>query len=361
MLDRLADLYSIAGLPTEDANLRKRRDGVEAWAKQASVDQAIETVRLHRGVSGASATARDAFVSAFVNADSSFRTQNNGNEVTLLAGVAIAVFLKSADHARSDAAALAIAASRYRLSSGAGGIAELESLCDKYLADRAVAVREFSAIPVVERKRKTLGAIKELPGRLAADNADFTGVVTPLLQDIVSVVVEATSSVERVNLLHRESSDVLWWLFGGRSLFAKVPFEQICPASAPLVIACELAAHTRLSPGFHASDSFLQAALQHRRGAPLPVTSICAAAMALPVVVVNAIHNQARGDAVPDLTPVVRAVQLRAKHDEPHLWTPLAKKELDFAFDEPRPAIDLASQLYRELMLVRTAGGTDAE
>lgn len=361
MLDRLSDLYATAGLPTEDANLRKRRDGVEAWAKQASVDQAVETVRLHRGIPGAAATARNAFVSTFVNADSSFRTQNNGNEVALLAGVAVAVFLKSTDHPRNDAAALAMVASRFSLPSGVGGIAGLESLCDQYLADRAVAVREFSASLAVDRKRKTLGSIKELPEKLASEGADFAAIVAPLLQDVVNVVVNATRSVERVDLLHRESSDVLWWLFGGRSALVQLPFEQINPAAAPLVVACELAALTRLCPGFHASDSFLQTALQHRRPAPLPASSIRAAATALPAVAVNYIQNQVRGDAMPDIAPVVRAIQLRAKHDQPQLWTPLAQSELAAAFDEARLSIDLARQLYGELMLVRTVGEPDSK
>lgn len=352
MLENLGQWYLEAGLGTEETMLRFRKVGIESWTDQSNLSQAVETVRLYRGRGAVSSDLRTAFMSVFVSADSSFRTKNNDNEVRVLAAAAIESILKASDIDRADATALALAASRFGTTTGTGMVAEVETVSDKYLGERATAVREFGSLGFAKLKAKTKRTLEDLSKPPLADLAALVNALTPALADVADVLSSAVEAVEHVDQLHRESSDVLWWLFGGRCDLLKTEFSRIDQECAPVILAIELATRTRLIPGFRAFEAFLAAALQKVGGSREADRTLATAIRSLTA---PALHAATNGLTLPpvDIAPALRCLQLRRTYGEQSVWESTAGSELGSVFKHQCSALDLATQVYLELMLVR--------
>lgn len=361
MLENLGQWYLEAGIPAEDAMLRFRRNGIEAWAKQATRLQAVETVRLYRNRRPVSSEFRAQFVGTFVSADSSFRTKDNDNELRVLAGAASVSMLGASDSGRADTVALAMVASRFGSTTGTGTISDVELVCDDHIETRSIAVRDFTPAGVPELKAKTVTTLSDLAKQSPADIPALVALIGPAMRDLLNVTANFAKAIERAETLRRESSDVLWWLFGGRSNSLKMPFRSLEQASMPLVLASELSSLTAFVPGFRAAGAFLEAAI-HKSGADSTADrTLSQAVKSLPESVIPPLLTSMRTDTVADLTPTLRCIRLRSEFPDERIWMAAAESELGDTLRFQCKAHDLAVQLYSELMLARAIAAGAAE
>ncbi len=351
MLDKLADWYRSVGIEPEDAQIKARWPGVEAWCKSATIDQALDTVRLYRRIPTVTVDFRSTFNEPFIESDTTFRTKGNDNELVALAAACIANFIASNQVEQADITALATTCSRIAIASTSCTIEEIESRCDLHLSNRAVHARDF-APSALKLQAETLSAIKKLSESLTGSDVKVVSeALTPILNDFANFVAETSRSVGRSDQLYRESSDVIWWLFGGRSTSLKCPFESLPIAGLPFILGAELAARTRITPGFHAASQFLAAATGYHRTEPPPAMSIISAVTDLTSSVLDLFGVDSEPPHLKGLAPCIAAVAHRCLHPEKTIWTKLFDEQYPQLANQNYSPEILARQVYDELML----------
>lgn len=352
MSDRLADWYRGIGMEPEALQLKARGPGVESWCKSATLEQALDTVRTYRRVSTAQKEFATAFRAPFIAADNTFRTKGNENELAALAAGCIERFLDSTRPHRADVVALATSCSRFPVAVATALLEDLETSCDEHLAERSVQTREPIASTGYTLKPTTPRIVQKLKETLAGNDvkvvADTLG---PALLDMVECLTESSKALHRAEQVHRECSDVMWWLLAGRSAHLKSPFASLKPSAAPLILAGELAERTRITPGFHAATEFLCAGLARDRAAPLPPTSVFDAVSELDDSVLELFQPTSGAFALSGLTPCLAAIEARRTAADPGVWKGLHESQYPQHGARKYPAEAIARQAYNELML----------
>ncbi|WP_295769314.1 GTPase-associated system all-helical protein GASH [uncultured Mucilaginibacter sp.] len=87
--------------------------------------------------------------------------------------------------------------------------------------------------------------------------------ITSLVKDANAVIngynslIDYTSKLQTAYSAVAEETNVLWWLFGGYSDLLKKPFQLLSPEGLSIVVAIELARHTKIIPGIGKVDNII--------------------------------------------------------------------------------------------------------
>lgn len=142
-----------------------------------------------------------------------------------------------------------------------------------------------------------------------------------------------------------------WWVVGAWSDVRQLPFGKLPQGEAALRAGAELAAKTTLPAGLFAAPALLDKVLRSDRAAKLTKMTL-SAAVAVPDAAWRTETSAAAG-ANTDLLPVSLALSASAESGEGEDWRPRFKRITGISADVSLTMLDLALQLYREILLTR--------
>jgi hypothetical protein len=248
-----ADWYRSISVEPVLGQLQLRWRGLEALVEESVADDLLNLSRAFFGFP-LSPEFAGRFRGFFKAVDEAFPQARNDAEIRTLAGAALVAHFEKEEW--GDAAALALvvgAAAGQRKPS----VPDILDLAREHVSERAAAIRARERLestpPDTDAHLKALVA--------AANSNATTNLVEPLKAWMEALGQYFSETTYRENVL-REESEILWWLFGGRSHDLACALTEIKEPAASLIIGKELGALIRIVPGPVGADAFLTAALK---------------------------------------------------------------------------------------------------
>ena len=141
---------------------------------------------------------------------------------------------------------------------------------------------------------------------------------------------------------------MLWWNVGGYSSQLAIPFQELKKAAVPIFAGAELAELTVGKLGPAAIAALVQIKIKACKvSSPITLEDAVDAAVAASIKIPD-LDDTA---AVSDLCPVMLAIRLRKSIGTGIGWTNAFKIKTAFAGEVEFAPLDLAMQLYREMLL----------
>jgi hypothetical protein len=383
----LPEFYRLVQIEPQADMLERRSDALDKGIDEVAVLDCLGVARIFLDRHPDSRV-QAAFADIFRANDPVFPTRNNEAELAALAGFAL---FRTMEEGRPGANASAYAlVSADAFGHGAQGpIPDVLEFAQRYLHEKALDLRTATGLgesvreALVKAPTNPFAGIKEiavtpvtadwnlvdaqvretrtqLNAVLVAAKALQTGMAKSInqLSSAISRLTSAASSPDVEAL--REETEILWWLFGERSVTMEQNFNELQPAASPVVIGWELAGLTRLIPGPVARDGLLARGLRLSGMADDEVSPLAEGVSALSrdwrEAVVGSLDLTAVGDLAPVLSAVVASLGVADQRD----WM----TAFDYASIVPSAtafsALELAGQCYNEAMLVRAVGAFGA-
>jgi len=363
------DWYRAAGLdPTADT-LEKRWQAVEGFSKKIKLQNALELVRIFYNRPTVGADFSDRYSATFQAADPTFSTRDNAVELRVLSGATIAHIIETTRTTLTDAVALAMLCGFCRGLRQKILNSEIVQSARNYLANESVRERDVG--PSFEVKTPDTD-LDELLNTLteASTGSSLTSIQEPLrppFEKLAEAISALASSVNKVagqfaNAIdvHREESDILWWIFGEHSRDLKKRMSELSLPFAALVSGKELADLIRVIPGPLSSEAFLDKVLSLVGDRGSNSTSIKDA--------VNAASNDwsknliegRLASGVEDLCAIHVAIQKSLESDGSTGWPTLFDKSMGLKSRTTMSPIDMAMQICDERMLMKAVGVVNA-
>ncbi|GJD97659.1 GTPase-associated system all-helical protein GASH [Methylobacterium iners] len=350
-----ADSYRAAGLNPGPEILRLRQGPFDALRKGMDPTAATNLTRLYFGLDVPGGT--DWFRDAFGETDSSFSMYDNEREAAVLAAGLLEAGL---DDGKSYAglAPLTAAAAGART-----------PLVRPELLELAKTALISDAIKGRQRSSANPGLLK-LPGKSKAPAEITTLLTSPdwnklgtILNQMVSESNEWTKNltnqvfgvvkplVEQVAEL-REEVDMLWWHVGGWSRVLEKPFSELKPALAAVMAGLDLADLSRTPIGIAAAPAILQRTVTSANRKKTTSVTISDAVDAMTADELEKLEIEEALDGVPEICPVLTAFAKASEIGAGTAWHASFKKATRL---EPALAfspVGLATQVYRERLLL---------
>lgn len=369
MHDNFVDWYKLIDPEPRPDALEASWRGVEALTAKKKLEYWLDYVRLLIGVTPVEVGTASDFVAAFKHEDPTFTATNNQMLLQVLAGATIIHGLSS-ETRQHDLTALALVSANFK-----GHVAQLpfaapiEAATD-YLMRRSRSARSprsgrpsstpFNPLPDFTSRSLDVSQ-NQWPQLQAAiqqlgQSLDLVeGAIQQLHGDVQARWETSVATRTRLAVLEEETN-ILWWVFGGYSRDFDKPISDLEFPGSCLILAKELADHTRIVPGHLAARAVLYKA-------------ITTATPQLPddVPVADAVDSTPRGwrevwiKATGDelvsksgrLTPLHRAVSASLTTNKEGEWKPVFETATGLSSSISMSALDLAEQTYQECLLLR--------
>jgi hypothetical protein len=260
-----AEWYDAISLRPTAETLEARWKAVDAVAAGQKVKRIPDLARVFFKLPGGNIVA-DELRNAAKKEDTTYLSENDQNELSVLAGGVIAV-LVSKSSSQADAVALTVScieAQGLRQGSRLQGVVDE---CMQYLADESVRVRQVGEDSV--KDLNVAGLTKRITERGGVAVSDANSVwngMDVVLKDFLTQHIAHTSSinstVSQTSKRLAEQADILWWLFGEHTLDGKKTFSDLGIPEACYWGAKDLAKLTRFMPGPFAAPAFLHRMLR---------------------------------------------------------------------------------------------------
>lgn len=364
MQHEFPDWLRVANIDIDAEYVKKRWTGTDACLKSASTDLVLDLVRLALGVPAAVEANIDRFRACFRKADRAFPSRNNDAEMGALACAALLTAMADGGDDVIDTAALGVVSGDCR---GLGAPPPVPALVERaaaYLAQRAVEVRTRTRATLPGFPADKLNALLE-PARAKADQDDFQPSVDAIvatienlylaLNDAMGSFQQTIAAIESRQAAQDEEANIAWWVVGGWSRDQRVPMAELAPPQACLVAAKELADLTVLLPGPVAAEAYLSRMLPPAATAPSLRATIHEAVNAIPRDWRTSCVGHEGTNVLVGIAPVLLAIRASLTTDGSDDWLPMYKKTSRIDPDTPMEPLDLAMQMYQELLLVRAA------
>jgi hypothetical protein len=294
----------------------------------------------------------------FKDIDDLFDMEENGRELEILCGSALATLFED----DGDTAAVAALSTT---TASCGGVRTADFPMDLVGAANAAIAR----ISDGRRTRPDLGKmtiattpkISVEPENAALKqtfNGDFVAAaLTALSKQTENAMLRFARSVSAVlkeahNFaeIQDEELQMLWWLFGGRSTKMHRPFSDVSPEAQTFILAAELADITKFLPGPASVKPILsRAGLKERKKCSVPAA-------------VNACEASLLGSLIDDMepSPITQPLHFAIKRkletgDETSwisAWSNITGIDAAFSL----PAIELGNLFYRERLSILFGG-----
>lgn len=364
MHKNFADWYNSISLRPSAETLEARWKAVESVVSGQKVTKIPDLVRVFFRLPSGNAIAEE-LRNAARKEDATYLSDDNRPELSVLAGGVIAQ-LVSESSSQADAAALAVScidAKGLRQSARLQGVVDE---CMPYLAAESVRVRMVDKDPVKDLNVTHLTKrITERGGVGVGDANSVWNGVDVVLKDFLKQHTAHTSSINTaVNETVRrltEQTEILWWLFGEHSLDGTKAFSELSIPEACYWGARDLAAITQFIPGPFAVPAFLTRMLRL-------VSDQMPASVTISKAVVSCgrewkerwIAELTLQQQMPDLCPMLYAIAKSVEVGGGSGWKAAFKHATGLPASGKLPPVQLAAQVYNELLLVRVLSGKES-
>lgn len=264
-----AQWYRSLELSTDDAMLKRRRDGVAALLKQATSPDVEALVRVaFRTKQVAAPEHLTKIRQAFKSADDDFPLQGNDRELQLLCAAALTeLSRKDGDVAATAAVSVSTASAcgsrRPELPLDLVRAAEsaIGTLSDGRRSRPALSALKMPEFPKAEFD-KAPAKVKAQPDMNAVIEAlGMVGEATKLANaSMWKQFMKGIGLAETFIAVQDEELQMLWWLVGERSWDRDCPFTQLPIEERVLVLSKELAKQTAFLPGPRSVQALLSRA-----------------------------------------------------------------------------------------------------
>lgn len=345
-----ADRYAAEGISPPGEIIAARTPPAERILEEITEGQVLDLVRLYYG-------SRDVdlnwFRDEFVQEDASFSLVNNERETRVLAAAILEALVTN-----EDCLAILALASGYinghRVPAQSKPLVSfaLECIGKQAVEDRKPRRVEKEVVPVFNAK------LGEEIAALGANNwplliellAKINNEIKAAVRNTASKTNAAVSTLQRQIGLHREETQMLWWLIGGYSKTLERSFSAFAPAQAAIVGAVDLGdltSVTRLGPV--AAPEMLNRIISLAKRPKGTIPKDLASS-------VDSIDGddlkrlRIFPDLPPRIAPVTSAIDL-ARTIGPGAWRARFEDLTGLSATIEFEPIDLAVQLYREHLL----------
>lgn len=268
----------------------------------------------------------------------------------LAASALVRLFSSSADAALAVSTATFLGRRKYDLPMDLSGMAAaaLDRLTESRHARTEEAVIQLPA-PKIDFELSD-AAVADLDGAmLKVELSRFRDVIRAATKSMVEGHGRVVKSLSRKLVLADEEHQILWWLFGGRSLFAGLDFQSVSEQLRPFAFASDLADLTAVSPGPASISAILS-----RAGVGGSQVKVANAVEALELA---ASENLVTSENVsPLITPLHFALEKRIELGGDSAWTAAWRAITGLDADDEVPQIALAQQFYRERLYLHVGG-----
>ena len=166
--------------------------------------------------------------------------------------------------------------------------------------------------------------------------ADLDAIVRRVEQD--SEEEPEAGELERVLAVTAEETNILWWVFGGRSRDTNIAFAKVADEAIPFVAAKELADLTTLLPGHVAISAFADRVCQTDRAKMPETVAVTAAIKKLPDTFVTNLSTRWINHACLPLCRLTREIMGQSSG-----WSKTRKLQ----------TTDISMLFYRECLVLR--------
>jgi hypothetical protein len=355
MHKNFADWYDAVSLRPEAKTLELRWQAVEVLAEELKVSDAPSLVRAFFSL-GNDSQYLEAIRTAARNADQTYVSNDDQNELTVLAGGAIASVV-SQSSAAADAVALAIScldAQGLRKSRRLQGVVDVAM---RYLADESVKVRTVEKLPVEKLDVAALNTLIDQRGGTAVSDVAsvWTGLDVVLKKFLAEYkkFAESASSLNNAQTRQREESEILWWLFSEHTMDGSKAFSDLGIPEACVWGPRDLSALTTILPGPIAAPAFLHKMLRIVNPNPPKLLKLSESIEACDLDWKRRLAQKVVVQETPDLCPVLFAVAKSAEVGGAPTWTAAFEYSTGLPADGMIAPVHLAMQVYNESLLLR--------
>jgi hypothetical protein len=353
MNQSFGEWYRKANIQARSEELLARSKAVEAFAEEVDQSKIAELVRCFVDIPPKVTTVTDAFTKELLAADAAFPTVSNKVEMQVLCGAALAAILEQPSPI-ADSAALMVSSAVAEGFKKPPILPDIGVVARSYLSSRSEALRKidtrqsFDAIEYDE----LIGAVK-----LAAATNSASQMQQPLenvlktmseaLNDMASRTEHALQMLERANGVLLEESNVVWWVFGGKSRDIGSRFAELQPGFAAVLAGKELAEITRV-PGPSAAPAYLDKQLGEHHTKQLKLTQL------IDQISPDWLKGFKPAKDFLDLAPVSFLLSNVADGLDAAAAIKLAKRQLNVSATTV-DALTIAMQVYTEMQCLTTA------
>lgn len=347
MHKEFGEWYRLTEVAQNNDVLQMRWRGIESIRDSADRSATVELVALLYQW-GCSSEYENSFRAAFQKIDGAFRQRDNDTEMAVLGGAALIAIIDShPDSETRFAAALALRCAEcatLRATEFSGPFVDLAS---KSLQETSASLRR--TVAAASPRRLSKQKLEPLT-KVGTDQAEQLAAIAAIIEAInsafvrINEVVECQRSVQQLDALRQEESDVLWWLQGQHSIWLERPYAAVKTPVACILIGFELASLVSSPPGPFCAPALLhQTIVKTRKKLP---TSIALEDAAVAAAEIAAHIGKSQGHLTP-LTHCIREVA-----SAPDAWA-AACAQARIPTDSTLAPVALARQAYDEALLTR--------
>ncbi len=367
MDERFRDWLKDVSVENSQAELEARWKAADAFVGNMSMSGIPDLIRAALDIGPGDTPIRRSIADSLHESDSDSQARAADLEVSVLAAIGLRMLVEREPNTNilTNAAALSVRSASFN-SRRFHHMPELRSEADEYLRDEAWRVRALKHSTVRASPMEETIAKKFPPLDAAIDTGELPNIKEPL-GDVLASLNKAigtlsTSAGDAVRRLGdaldaaREESNIFWWMFGAVSRDVETSFSDLPPTEAGFRAAKELSDLTATVPGPASAHGFLQWILKPSRRVGGHKTSIRAAVNDLSEETREVWNNQYPSEGLEDVTPVLVAIRISLLTDGPDEWLPVYMKSSITNPEENLTVLELAKQLYDEMLFVRATG-----
>jgi len=359
-----ADWYRSTTIEPNHSLLERRWSGVETILKTFKGSDLLVLTRLVYGLDLCDKGTIAKMQAAFKEADSAFQMRNNDEELRILAASVLMQQLTKHNDPVSNSVALGISCIDAHGFGPRPALPDLPGAAAAYLTREAVEVRATTSVTAptwtVSQAHALIESAKTSIGQGQAASAiqpiaESITVLEGSLKMLVKSVEKAVQALDKAQHTLQEETNILWWVLGGYSRDLEEPMSALDLHAACTVAAKELADLTIFMPGPAAARAFLDRLLRRDSG-DLPAATIKDVVNASPRTWRESWAERYTSLSRDGLFPVIMAVLRSLETEGPDDWIAAYEKVSSIATTQAMPLLDIADQMYHELLLARTMG-----
>lgn len=345
--------YRKAKLQPRNEDLVARTKAIEAFTKKLDENKIAELIRCFVGVASKRQEVMEGFTKELLSSDAAFPTENNGVEVQVLCGAALATILEQSSPIADSAALLLMSAV------GQGFrkppiLPDVVALARAYLSERSGALRKLDARrkQVLTKQEQLIEAVKTAAGsnsaaQLQAPLEAALKSLTEAINNVAGIAEQAAQALERADGVLLEESNIIWWVFGEHSRDTGERFSELPPGFAAVIAGKELADLTRIVPGPKAAPAYLDKQLNAHRSEKLKLND------AMAKVPLDWVKTLQSNNEFLDLTPINFIMSNMAAGLDVSAAMKLAKQQLNVGSGSV-DSLTISMQAYTEFLSMRT-------